>query len=182
MSLDITRDRQIKFATTREGLPFRRRHDGKCDFSPSPGNIPVQTKRGLEADSGGRKEREKKKEERAGENMTGKSATREAANSQKGYFNLMSVNRITFRLSQAAVAATNTCSSLPPSRTRAHAIADCLASCPLSATTVPPPLPPPPARRNRNVNTCLAPADLPARIKNTISPAERRKRRARPPK
>lgn len=120
MSLDITRDRQIKFATTREGLPFRRRHDGKCDFSPSPGNIPVQTKRGLEADSGGRKEREKKKEERAGENMTGKSATREAANSQKGYFNLMSVNRITFRLSQAAVAATNTCSSLPLSLTHSR--------------------------------------------------------------
>lgn len=181
MSLDITRDRQIKFATTREGLPFRRRHDGKCDFSPSPGNIPVQTKRGLEADSGGRKEREKKKEERAGENMTGKSATREAANSQKGYFNLMSVNRITFRLSQAAVAATNTCSSLPHAlaHTRSQ-IASLRVLCP--QPPFPLPLPSPPARRNRNVNTCLAPADLPARIKNTISPAERRKRRTRPPK
>lgn len=65
MSLDITRDRQIKFATTREGLPFRRRHDGKCDFSPSPGNIPVQTKRGLEADrEEGREERKRRKKER----------------------------------------------------------------------------------------------------------------------
>lgn len=168
------------------------RHERACPFddvtmenaiSPPP---PVTSRSRQRGDWGQTAEggRKKKKEERAGENMTGKSATREAANSQKGYFNLMSVNRITFRLSQAAVAATNTCSSLPLSlaRTRAHAIADCLVSCPLSATTVPPPLPPPPARRNRNVNTCLAPADLPARIKNTISPAERRKRRTRPPK
>lgn len=126
-----------------EGLPFRQRHNGKCDFSPSSltssqvqvpdkegAAIPVEAERMKSGGGGGKKGREKKGEEKAERgNITGKSATREAANSQKGYFNLMSVNRITFRLSQAAVAATNTCSL--------HAIADCLVSCPLSTSTIP---------------------------------------------
>lgn len=61
----ILRETDKSNSPRREGLPFRRRHDGKCDFSPSPGNIPVQTKRGLEADrEEGRKERKRRKKER----------------------------------------------------------------------------------------------------------------------
>lgn len=127
MSLDITRasirpsDRQIKFTTTR-GPALSTTSQWKMRFFPLlpnilPGTgpdkegaaIPVEAERMKRG--GGKKGREKKGEEKAERgNITGKSATREAANSQKGYFNLMSVNRITFRLSQAAVAATNTCS------------------------------------------------------------------------